>query len=328
MLDVTGDERPILVTGSTGFIGLEVCRLLSSAGIATRAMFRRRHRAALLAPLDVNPVCANLTEPQSLRRAVDGCRAVIHLAGRATFEPYDRLAPTLVQGTESLATVASSAGVDRLVFGSSTFVHGPEDGTTVSGSSTTNPLLDYGRAKVDAETILHDGSIDSVAIRLPHVYGWNDLLFGILRSGYLPFPATFDTRFPRLQVTDAARSLIAAVDVQANDPVDVADDLSATWRHFFDVLTTYLPTARIIPLPAAAVRTGLQMIEKLPVRKPSMLTSDTVRGWNQDLSIEPGSLGALGLTPRFATIETGIPAVLDSALPYRWRHPIFDRRAA
>lgn len=325
---MTGDQRPILVTGSTGFIGLEVCRLLSSAGIPTRAMFRRRHRAALLAPLDVDPVCANLTEPDSLRRAAEGCRAVIHLAGRATFEPYDRLAPTLVHGTESLVTAATSAGVNQFVFGSSTFVHGPEDGTTVSGKSTTNPLLDYGRAKIDAEAILTDATIDSIAVRLPHVYGWNDLLFGVLRSGYLPFPADLDARFPHLHVTDAARALIAAVDVAIGDPVDVADDLSTTWRHFFEVINTYLPTARIIPLPAAPVRIGLQLIEKLPVRKPSMLASDTIRGWNQNLVIDPGSLEALGLTPQFATIETGIPDVLDSALPYRWRHPVFDRRGA
>ena len=327
-LTPSDDDRPILVTGATGFIGLEVCRQLSSAGVPTRAMFRRRHRAALLAPLDLDAVCANLSEAHSLRRAVDDCRAVIHLAGRATFEPYARLAPTMVDGTEALAAAAASAGADRFVFGSSAFVHGPEDGMVVSGTSTTTPLLDYGRAKVDAEAVLAGAAIDSVAIRLPHVYGWNDLLFGLLRSGYLPFPADLDAHFPRLHVADAARALIAAVDSPVSGPVDIADDLSATWRHFFDVVTTYLPTARILPLPAVPVRIGLQIIEKVPVRKPSMLAADTIRGWNQQLSIEPGSLGAFGLTPRFETIETGIPDVLDSMLPYRWRHPVFDRRAA
>jgi len=33
----------------------------------------------------------------------------------------------------------------------------------------------------------------------------------------------------------------------------------------------------------------------------------------------------LGLKPAYATIDTGIPAVLDESVAFRWRHPLMDR---
>ncbi len=320
--------RPVLVTGATGFIGLAVCRLLSQRGIPARAMVRRRHRAALLGPLDVDLVPADLTSPASLGRAVEGCGAVVHLGGRATFEPYERLHATIVRGTAALVAAAERAGVERIVFGSSLFVHGPEDGPVVDDASSTTPLLDYGRAKLDAEAAVHGASLPdgAVSVRLPHVYGWNDLLFGILRSGYLPFPADLDTRSPHLHVTDAARVLVAAVEEGGSGPAVVADDEMVTWRTFFEVVTTYEPTSRIIPLPGAPIRVALSLLDRLPLRTPTMLAADTIRGWNLELSTGSGTLARFGLEPAFPSVETGIPDVLDGALPWRWRHPVLDRR--
>ena len=318
---------PVLVTGATGFIGLETVRRLTEAGIPVRAMFRRRHRAALLSPLDVDLVCADLLEPESLRRAVDGCRAIIHLGGRATFESYDRLRPTLVEGTQHVIEAADAAGVERIVFGSSLFVHGPSDGPVVDADSSQTPILEYGRAKIEAEQRLAASSISTASIRLPHVYGWNDILFGIARSGWIPFPADMDTHFPHMHVSDAADALIAALDRHdVTGPVPIADDESVSWRHFFGVLRTYQPHLRVIELPPDPVRWLLSVIERLPASKPSMLTADTIRGWNLELAVAPGSTGTLGVSCRFPTVDAGIPAVLDAARPYRWRHPVFDRR--
>ncbi len=317
----------MLVTGATGFIGLEVCRVLSQAGIPTRAMFRRRHRGALLGPLGVDLVFGDLTSPASIDRAVQGCRAVIHLGGRATFEPIDRLRPTLVDGTRNLVEACERHGVGRIVFGSSLLVHGPSDGLELTSASPTHPVIDYGQAKLEAEAVLaHSGAVSALSIRLPHVYGWNDLLFGILRSRLLPFPADLDARFPHMHVTDAALALIAAVDQSVTGPLPIADDLTVTWRHFFEVIETYLPEVQILAMPAKPIELALRVADRLPLRKPTMLASDTIRGWNLDLTVPPETMKQLHLQCRYPTIETGIPAVLDESLPYRWRHPLLDRR--
>lgn len=322
--------RPILVTGATGFIGLEVVRRLAAIGRPVRAVFRRHHRAALLAQLPADLIMADLTSRESLRRAVDGCSAVIHCAGRATFESYERLRPTLVDGTSALADEAVRAGVERFVFASSLFVHGSGDGPVVDGSSAANPDIDYGRAKLVAETNLAAAELErgALSIRLPHVYGPNDLLFTLVRTGWLPWPADPDRSMPHLHVGDAAAALVAAVDVDRTGALPIGDDKSVDWRTFLSVLKTFAPTTRIIEIPSRVSLPVAGVAGRLlgRGRHANMLTADTIRGWNLDLAVEPGSLGALGIECLYPSIHAGIPAVLDSAFPFRWRHPVVDRR--
>lgn len=81
----------VLVTRATGFIGLEVAAQLAERGLRPRLAVRRTPRAPLLHHLDAELVYADLGAPSTLQRAVAGCDAVIHLAGRAMFEPARRL---------------------------------------------------------------------------------------------------------------------------------------------------------------------------------------------------------------------------------------------
>lgn len=329
-MTAVADDRPILVTGATGFIGLEVVRQLAAIGAPVRATFRRQHRAALLAQLDVELVQADLRSGPSLERAVAGCRAIVHLAGRATFEPYERLAPTIVHGTADLVAAAERADVDRLVFASSLFVHGADDGPTVTSSSPTNPVIGYGRAKIAAEEIVAEASLagGALSVRLPHVYGWNDLLFGLLRTGYLPFPGDTDLTMAHLHIEDCARALIAAVDSPLTGPLPIADEVSVSWKTFFEIISMYLPTARIVRIPPSVALPIADVLGRVLGRRdyPSMIHGDTIRGWNLELRVPPGSLTPLGLTCSYPSAYEGIPAVLDAAMPYRWRHPAFDRR--
>jgi nucleoside-diphosphate-sugar epimerase len=254
---------------------------------------------------------------------------VIHLAGRATFERYDRIAPSIVDGSDAMARSAVREGVDRFVFGSSLFVHGPDDGPVVDASSTTSPILDYGRAKLEAERAVAGQTFDrgALSVRLPHVYGPMDLLFGFLRRGVLPFPADLEGVFPHQHVSDAARFLIAATDIDASGAVPVADDLPVSWRHFFDVVRLYLPSARIVRLPSRLSQVGAAALEQVvPSRYATMATVDTIRGWNLQMRTKPGTMTLAGVEPLHPTVDSGIPAVFDSAVPYRWRHPVLDHR--
>ncbi|CAN5605110.1 N/A [soil metagenome] len=318
-----------LVTGATGFIGMEVARQLAAAGQRPRVLVRRLTRAPLLASLDVEPVYGDLASPQSLARAVDGIDAIVHLGGRATFEPYDRLAPTLVDGTRRLATAAAAAGVSRIVFGSSAFVY-DGSGATVQDATPPRPVLDYGRAKLDAEGVLEDvaagGGPAAASIRLPHVYGPQSLLFGMVRKGLVPFPGDGSNRFAQLHVTDAAALLIAIARSSWTGALPVADHHAVTWSEFFEVLAAYAPRTRVLRVPArpatVAARVGGSLLGRLG---PTMVSADTIRGWGLEVVVGSHTRwDRLGLEPRYPSVLAGIPAVLDDVVAFRWRHPVFD----
>ena len=319
----------VLVTGATGFIGTEVARQLAAAGHSTRVLIRRASRSPLLAGLEVEPAFGDLVSVASLRRAVEGVEVVIHLGGRATFEPYVRLHPTLVEGTTHLARAAADAGVEHIVYGSSMFVY--DGSSAIDDHTIAHPVLAYGRAKLHAEAALaavtDAGGPTVASIRLPHVYGPQSLLFGLVRQRRVLFPGPGDNPFAQLHVGDAAQVLIGAAIQRWSGTAAVADDETVTWNEFFATLATFSPGVRVLRVPrhlamgAAAV--GGALLSRLG---PTMVSADTVRGWNLSLSLESRRLWSeLGLTPRYPSVVEGIPATLDGCVAFRWRHPLFDR---
>ncbi|NLC58827.1 MAG: NAD(P)-dependent oxidoreductase [Armatimonadetes bacterium] len=104
----------VLVTGSAGRIGRQIVAALRAAGREVRTLDRR----AMPEP-DHWP--ASVLDAMEVRRAVQGCEAVVHLAAipndRAGRE--EEVFRTNVLGTWNVLQAASEAGVGRVVFFSS-----------------------------------------------------------------------------------------------------------------------------------------------------------------------------------------------------------------
>lgn len=257
-----------------------------------------------------------------------GVDAVIHLGGRATFEPYERIAPTIVEGTARLAHAAVRQGVRSIVFGSSAFVYG--EGDTIDARTPAHPTLDYGRAKLDAEGVLDDvaraNGIRVASLRLPHVYGPQSLMFGLVRKRIVPFPGDGENRFAQLHVDDAATALIAAAERGWDGTAPIADRWTPTWNQFFAVLGELAPRVRVVRFPTrlatAAARFGGPLLGRVG---PTMVSPDTIRGWNLDLELVTDDVwDAIDAAPALPTIVEGIPATLDGVVAFRWRHPVND----
>lgn len=323
----------VLVTGATGFIGAEVARQLSERGWRPRLMVRRPSRGALLHHLDAELVHGDLQAPVSLRKAVAGCDAVIHLAGRATFEPARKLMDTFVHGTQSLAEAASEQGVGRFVFASSLLVHGNTD-TPIDGATAPAPAVDYGHVKVLVEKRLaaHGAStgMTVASVRLPHTYGATDQLFGRVRRGFLPIPGRRSQPYGHLHVRDAARVLIAAAETGWSGASAVADRESVGWDEFLGELQAQMPLLTIARFPASLALAGTTVLSAATGWRsaPSLMTPDTVTSWNLSLPVDPEALWSeLGIEPELPTYREGIAATLDDCVAFRWRHPVSDRRA-
>ena len=325
------DMKKVLVTGATGFIGFELARQRSEVGLRPRLLVRRPHRAPLLASLDAELVQGDLLSPASLARAVRGVDTVFHLAARASFESYARLKPTIVDGSASLMRAAADAGVSSFVFASSLLVHGSTE-TPIDAATPPAPELDYGRAKVEAETrlaaIAADAGIALAGVRLPHVYGAHSVLFQQVRKGLAIFPGPMTNRCGHLHVEDAARALREVARQRWTGASALADGHAADWIEFFAVLKELYPRFRLLRLPKWVGYAGAAMAAplRLLASGPSLYTAGTVTGFNLSLPVARDALWSdLGRRPRYESIHAGIPAVLDSHLHFRWRHPMFDR---
>lgn len=322
----------ILVTGATGFIGFEVARVLASRVTSERArprlLVRRPRRGLMLAGLDAELVQGDLTSHESLVRAVAGVDGIIHLGARATFEEFEALKPTIIDGSLALMRAAAEAGVKVFIQGSSLMVY-PSSSRAVDAATQPAPVLDYGRAKLAAEKALMElaasAGLAYGSLRLPHVYGPGDLLFGQVRDGLLWKPGHGNNRFGHLHVRDCARLLIAACQQGYDKHLPVADEDSATWNEFYEVIKLYYPGLKIIEVPEFLAKLGGQLLTpwRRLTGKPSLKTADAVKGFNLSIPVDPGLVWPdLGLTPEFPSMREGVPAVLDDCLSFRWEHPL------
>jgi nucleoside-diphosphate-sugar epimerase len=322
----------VLVTGATGFVGMEVARQLAWRGWQPRLAVRRVPRGALLTGLDAEPVYADLLAPDTLHRAVAGCDAVLHLGGRAVLEPARRLVDTFVHGTRALAEAAADAGVRQFVFASSMLVHGSQPGA-ITAATPPRPAVDYGRVKLLVErrlTALGARTGMGIAnVRLPHVYGPHDQIFARVRRGWVMVPGRGSASFGHLHVRDAARVLIAAAEQGWSGASVVGDHEPVGWDVFFGEIDRLLPGLHVVRIPQVVARAGTEALTITTAlrSRPMVHTPDVVVSWNLSLPVDPTALwGELGIGPELPTYREGIAATLDDQVAFRWRHPIEDTR--
>jgi dihydroflavonol-4-reductase len=175
----------VLLTGSTGFVGLNVVAELLAAGHAVRAYVRPRSPAAYLARFPVEVFRGELDDVPRLRRALGGVEAVVHCAGDTSCDRAHRrrVWHTNVEGTRAVVAAAQAENVRRLVYTSTTSTVGAHDdpdrrwdeGTPLQGFRAASP---YGSSKREAERIvLGAAGLEAVVLNPAEVIGaWDHTL--------------------------------------------------------------------------------------------------------------------------------------------------------
>lgn len=148
-----------LVTGGTGFIGSSIIRVLLEAGYAVRALIRRGADTRNLDSLDLEIVQGDITDINSLRRAICGCELLFHAGALYSFwtrEP-GLIYKVNVEGTQNALKVAQEAGLERVVYTSSVAALAvPKGKTPVNEETPVDPqkiIGDYKRSKYLAEQV-------------------------------------------------------------------------------------------------------------------------------------------------------------------------------
>src|SRR5581483_8208638 len=74
------DTMRIFVTGATGFVGHHVGRALAADGADLRLLVRKSSNLANLEGIKGDTHVGDLADPATLRSALQGCDAVMHVA--------------------------------------------------------------------------------------------------------------------------------------------------------------------------------------------------------------------------------------------------------
>ena len=69
----------VFVTGSTGFVGSHVARAYAAHNAELRLLTRKTSNLAAIEDLPAEIVVGDLRQPESLRPAIRGCDALVHV---------------------------------------------------------------------------------------------------------------------------------------------------------------------------------------------------------------------------------------------------------
>jgi nucleoside-diphosphate-sugar epimerase len=209
----------VLVTGATGFTGGHLARHLVSTGCTVAALVRpaSRGRADDLRKAGIQIREGDLRDAESMRRAVEGCHTVYHIA--ATYrEPGQGDAAYVrinVDGTRHLLEAALGARVTRFVHCSTGGVHGHIEQPPADEAAPFAPGDIYQRTKLDAERLAAEFGrrhpLEVVIVRPIGIYGPGDLRFlkmfrGIAR-GRFPILGRGDVFYHLTYIGDLVRGL-------------------------------------------------------------------------------------------------------------------------
>ena len=213
-------NQSILLAGASGILGGHITRALTEAG----------HKVTGLGRGPANGVRADLMDRDALLRAVDGQHfdTVIHAATalrKAPMRHRDMHATDALRiaGTAHLVEVAQVTGADRFVSESMVFGYGygdfgehviTEDDPFGPRGTTAELERHVEGMRIKEQLTFGAAGLAGISLRFGLFYGpgGTDAILPMLRKRQLPAPDDHGRVLPWIELTDAARAVVAAVE--------------------------------------------------------------------------------------------------------------------
>ena len=246
----------ILVTGAAGFIGTRVVHELRARGRDVRALVRSPARAGPLASWGVELVTGDVTDPESLRAAADGCDGIVHLVSILTGSKDD-FERVMAQGTRNLVEAAA-----------------PKRFVLMSANGVDSPRADgipYFEAKRAMERAVRESGLEFVILRPSFVFGDGGALATFLRlARRSPVTPIIGDGTPRIQpvwIDDVARAVAESLErpEAAGRTLELGGPEIVTWNDFWARLKKAAGVRRpSVHVPFSVMRVQATLLEKLP----------------------------------------------------------------
>lgn len=302
----------VTVFGGSGFVGGQVVRALAKAGHRVRVAVRQPNLAYRMRMLgdvgQIEVVQANVRNPASIARALDGAEACVNLVGVLWESGRQKFQSIHAMAAQNVAQAAAKAGVRRLV-------HMSALGADADSASK------YFRTKADGESAVRAAFPGATIVRPSLVFGGDDKFFNRFAqiaalSPIMPLVGG-DSRVQPVFVGDVAAVIAKAVASPAAAGVtyELGGPTVYTMREIMQLILTETGRARpLVPLPWPIASMIGALGDMVAGVIPPPLTSDQVEMLKVDNVAEHGLPGLAEAGVVGASVEAVVPTYL-----YRYR---------
>jgi uncharacterized protein YbjT (DUF2867 family) len=262
----------VFVTGATGFVGSTLTNAVANAGHDVRVLERTPGASRKAGLKHHEAVQGDVTDPDSIRRAMRDIDVVIHLVAirQGTPEQFERV---VVDGTRNVLAAASEARARRFILMSALGV-----------TEQTKDLVPYYGAKWTEEQDTKASGLEHVIFRPSFIFGRDGGILPTFKKLAKLAPVTGiigsgEQKIQPIWIDDVGAYFAQAIDrpEAANQTFEVGGPDVVSWNEFWQRLRAQLGIRRrpTMHLPTGLMKIPAVVTERLPGNIP--LTRDLLK---------------------------------------------------
>lgn len=301
--------KKILITGGSGFLGINLIRYLLLKGFMIRSFdkepfcYPEREK--------IEAIKGDIRNRHSVDSAMEGIDIAIHAAAALPLYKKRDIFSTDVRGTKNVLMSAFTHKVQRVIHISSTAVYGIPNHHPLFENDRLDGVGSYGKAKIQAEKIClryRERGLCVVILRPksfigPERLGVFSILYDWAKDGKnFPMIGNGANRYQLLDVEDLCEAIFLCMDLpkqKVNDTFNIgAKNFGAMKEDYQAVLDRAGFGKKIIAFPAGPVILGLRILELLHISPLYQWVYETAAK-DSFVSIEKAEK-MLGFSPKYS----------------------------
>lgn len=271
------DQQKVLVTGGSGFLGINLIRYLHARGYAIVSLDLEDFTYPDMRD-KITAIKGDIRNMETVDRAMEGVDFVVHTAAALPLYSKEDIYTTDVVGTRTVLEVALHHNVKRAVHISSTAVYGIPDHHPLFENDRLEGVGPYGQAKIQAEMVCLEYRARGMVVPIlrpksfigPERLGVFALLYDwALDKRNFPMIGSGNNRYQLLDVEDLCEAIYLSLTLDAdvaNDTFNIGAAEFGTMKQDYQAVLDYAGFGkRIIGFPATPAIWGLRVLEALRV---------------------------------------------------------------
>jgi nucleoside-diphosphate-sugar epimerase len=264
-----------LITGGSGFLGINLVRYLLIRGHEVRSLDLVEFSYPDVQDR-VDAVVGDIRDAAVARAMCEGCDIVVHCAAALPLYSPEDIRTTDIEGTRRMLEASEAAGVSRFVMISSTAVYGIPDHHPLFETDKLVGVGPYGEAKIAAEAVCLEYRARGMCVPIirpksfvgPERLGVFALFYDWARTGHgFPMIGSGHNRYQLLDVEDLCDAIDLCCTLDAdivNDTFNIGAEQFTTMKEDYQAVLDYAGFGkRIHGFPAAPMIWTLRVLEAL-----------------------------------------------------------------